>query len=168
MAQERGLHVSVTALETRPVLQGARLTTFELTHKGVPTTLICDNMMGWYLSNHHVDAIFVGCDRVAKNGDFANKIGTFTLAAIAHGFHVPFYVCMPSTTIDFDAQNMHDIEIEFRNPEEVRSLWYEKPMVAAEAEILNPAFDCTPRDFVTGYITEKGILAPPFTKEMFV
>ena len=105
---------------------------------------------------------------MATNGDFANKIGTFTLAALAHAFAVPFYVCMPSTTIDFDAQNMHDIEIEFRNPEEVRSLWYEKPMVAAEAEILNPAFDCTPRDFVTGYITEKGILAPPFTKEMFV
>jgi methylthioribose-1-phosphate isomerase len=167
MAQERGLHVSVTALETRPVLQGARLTTFELTHKGVPTTLICDNMMGWYLSNHHVDAIFVGCDRVATNGDFANKIGTFTLAALAHAFAVPFYVCLPSTTIDFDAESMGDIEIEFRDPEEVRSLWYEKPMVAAEAEILNPAFDCTPRDFVTGYITEKGILAPPFTKEMF-
>ena len=168
MAQEQGRSVSVTALETRPVLQGARLTTFELTHKGVPTTLICDNMMGWYLSNHHVDAIFVGCDRVATNGDFANKIGTFTLAAMAHAFAVPFYVCLPSTTIDFDAESMDDIEIEFRNSEEVRSMWYKNPMVAMEAEILNPAFDCTPRDFVTGYITEKGILAPPFTKEMFV
>lgn len=166
VAQERGCSVAVTALETRPVLQGARLTTFELAYNNVPTTLITDSMMGWYLDNHEVDAIFVGCDRVATNGDFANKIGTFTLAMMAYAFKVPFYVCMPSTTIDFNARDMHDIEIEFRDPEEVRSMWYEKPMVAPQTEILNPAFDCTEHGFVTGYITEYGVLTPPFTKEM--
>ena len=167
VAQEQGKQIAVTALETRPVLQGARLTTFELAYNNVPTTLITDSMMGWYLDNHQVDAIFVGCDRVAVNGDFANKIGTFTLAMMAYAYKVPFYLCLPSTTIDFNARAMSDITIEFRDPEEVRSMWYEKPMVAPQAEILNPSFDCTGHGLVTGYITEYGILKPPFTKEMF-
>lgn len=167
VAQEQGKRVAVTALETRPVLQGARLTTFELTQREVPTTLITDGMMGWYLATHHVDAVFVGCDRVATNGDFANKIGTYTLSVLAKEYGVPFYVCTPSTTIDFTAPDRHAITIEFRNPEEVRNQWYEKPMVAAQAEILNPAFDCTPAANVSGYITEKGILQPPFREEMF-
>ena len=119
------------------------------------------------MSSRHIDAIFVGCDRVATNGDFANKIGTYTLAVLAEKHHVPFYVCTPSTTIDFSAKSAEDIEIEFRDPEEVRNMWYCLPMVSQEATILNPAFDLTPAALVTGYITEKGILLPPFSKESF-
>lgn len=166
-AVEENKHIEVFACETRPVLQGARLTTFELTYNDIPTTLITDNMMGWLLSTHKIDAVFVGCDRVAINGDFANKIGTYTLAVMAKRHNVPFYVCTPSTTIDFNANSLDDIIIEMRNPEEVRALWYAQPMVTEKAAILNPAFDCTPNDLVTGFITEKGILKPPFSKEMF-
>lgn len=166
-AIENGKNVSVVACETRPVLQGARLTSFELTYRGVETTLITDNMMGWYLSDHHIDAIFVGCDRVAVNGDFANKIGTYTLSVVAKELGVPFYVCTPSTTIDFSAKDAADIHIEYRDPEEIRRMWYERPMTTEEVGILNPAFDCTPAENVTGYITEYGILKPPFRKEMF-
>ncbi len=166
-AVEEGKQVEVFSCETRPVLQGARLTTFELTYNNIKTTLITDNMIGWLLSNTHIDAIFVGCDRVALNGDFANKIGTYNLAVMAQRHRVPFYVCTPSTTIDFQAKSREDITIELRNPEEVRTMWYEKPMVAEKANILNPAFDCSPAELVTGFITEKGILQPPFSKEMF-
>lgn len=166
-ATEEGKQVEVFACETRPVLQGARLTTFELTYNNIPTTLITDNMMGWLLSNRKIDAVFVGCDRVAVNGDFANKIGTYTLAVMAQRHNVPFYVCTPSTTIDFNAQSKDDIIIEMRNPDEVRHLWYAQPMVTEKADILNPSFDCAPAELVTGFITEKGILKPPFTKEMF-
>jgi len=167
-AKEAGKRVAVYACETRPVLQGARLTTFELTYNHIPTTLITDNMMGWLMSTQKIDAIFVGCDRVAKNGDFANKIGTYTLAVMAEKHGIPFYVCTPSTTIDFSAENASDIQIEFRDPEEVRSMWYSAPMVAKDALILNPSFDCTPASLVTGYITERGILLPPFEKELFI
>lgn len=166
-AVEENKHIEVFACETRPVLQGARLTTFELTYNDIPTTLITDNMMGWLLSTHKINAVFVGCDRVAINGDFANKIGTYTLAVMAKRHNVPFYVCTPSTTIDFNANSLDDIIIEMRNPEEVRALWYAQPMVTEKATILNPAFDCTPNDLVTGFITERGILKPPFSKEMF-
>lgn len=166
-ATEAGKFVEVFSCETRPILQGARLTTFELTYNDIPTTLITDNMMGWLLSNYKIDAIFVGCDRVAINGDFANKIGTYTLAVMAKRHGVPFYVCTPSTTIDFNAKNQEDITIEMRNSDEVRSLWYKQSMVAEKADILNPAFDCTPAELVTGFITEKGIVRPPFFKEMF-
>lgn len=166
-AAEEGKHVEVFSCETRPVLQGARLTTFELTYNDIPTTLITDNMMGWLFSTHKIDAVFVGCDRVAVNGDFANKIGTYTLAVMANRHKVPFYVCTPSTTIDFNAQSKDDIIIEMRNPEEVRTMWYAQPMVTEKAAILNPSFDCAPAELVTGFITEKGILKPPFSKEMF-
>ncbi len=164
---ENGKKIHVFSCETRPVLQGARLTTFELTYNNVPTTLITDNMMGWLFQNKQIDCIFVGCDRVAKNGDFANKIGTNTLAILAHHYQIPFYVCMPSTTIDFNAEDGTSFVIEQRSDEEVRKLWYEKEMVAKEAHILNPSFDCTSFEYVSGYITEKGILMPPFIKEDF-
>lgn len=162
-----GKKVEVYACETRPVLQGARLTTFELVNAGVPTTLIADNMIGWLLSTKKIDAIFVGCDRVAKNGDFANKIGTHTLAVLAKAYRVPFYVCTPSTTIDFDAASKEDIVIEYRDAEEIRSMWYKKPMVDNRVNIINPSFDCTGAEFVTGFITERGIIQPPFTRECF-
>jgi methylthioribose-1-phosphate isomerase len=166
-AQQEGRHVRVYSLETRPVLQGARLTTFELTSRGVQTTAITDSMAGWLMATHSIDAIFTGCDRVARNGDFANKIGTYGLAVLAKAHHIPFYVCLPSTTIDFDARDGQDITIEFRDAEEVRSMWYREPMVAKEAEILNPAFDCSPAELATGFITERGILLPPFDEDFF-
>lgn len=166
-AAERGKEVAVVACETRPILQGARLTTFELTYNNIPTTLITDNMVGWYMATHHVDAIFVGCDRVAVNGDFANKIGTYSLSLLAKEHNIPFYVCTPSTTIDFSAETFSDITIEHRSPNEIRTMWYQRPMVAEKAEILNPAFDCTPVTNVTGFITESGLLKPPFKREMF-
>lgn len=166
-ATEEGKSIEVYACETRPVLQGARLTTFELTYNNIPTTLITDNMIGWLLSIQKIDAIFVGCDRVATNGDFANKIGTYTLAVMAKTHHIPFYVCTPSTTIDFNAASKDNITIEFRQPDEIRAMWYEQPMVTEKANILNPAFDCSPACLVTGFITERGILTPPFKKEQF-
>lgn len=166
-AQEEGRHVHVYSLETRPVLQGARLTTFELTARGVQTTAITDSMAGWLMATHPIDAIFTGCDRVARNGDFANKIGTYGLAVLAKAHHIPFYVCLPSTTVDFNAHDGKEFTIEFRDTEEVRSMWYCEPMVAKDAEILNPAFDCSPAELVTGYITERGILLPPFDEEDF-
>lgn len=166
-AIEQGKDVEVFACETRPILQGARLTTFELTYNNVKTTLITDNMVGWLMQHKKIDAIFVGCDRVAINGDFANKIGTNVLAIMAKYHQIPFYVCMPSTTIDFTAVSSKSFIIEQRSTDEVKKLWYEKEMVSDRANILNPAFDCTGTDFVTGYITEKGVLHPPFVKEDF-
>ena len=166
-AAEANKNIEVFACETRPVLQGARLTSFELTYNNIPTTVITDNMIGWLFSTHAIDVVFVGCDRVAINGDFANKIGTYTLAVLAKEHGVPFYVCMPSTTIDFQSKNGDEFIIEQRDADEIRNLWFEKPMVAKDAKILNPAFDSTPSRYVTGYITEKGIIKPPFIEETF-
>lgn len=166
-AEEEGRHIHVYALETRPVLQGARLTTFELTSRGVNTSMITDGMAGWLMATHHIDAVLTGCDRVAKNGDFVNKIGTYGLAVLAKVHHIPFYVCLPSTTIDFEAENSDSFVIEFREDSEVYSMWYKEPMVAKGTKILNPSFDCSPARLVTGYITERGIIQPPFYKEMF-
>lgn len=157
VAAEEGKKVSVISLETRPLLQGARLTAYELTANGIDTTTICDNMAATVLASGRVKAIFTGCDRVAANGDAANKIGTYMLAILAKHFSVPFYVCAPYSTIDFNTQTGDDIVIEQRPADEVRSLWYSKPMVAKDAKIYNPAFDVTPSELITAFITEKGI-----------
>ncbi len=155
-----GKNVSVTALETRPLLQGARLTAFELTENGIDTTLICDNMAASVLASGEIKAIFTGCDRVAANGDAANKIGTLMLAVLAKHYNVPFYVCAPYSTIDFDTKCGKDIVIEQRSEEEIRSLWYKTPMVTKKAKIYNPAFDVTPAELITAFVTEKGIKKP--------
>ncbi len=166
VAAEDGKQISVYSLETRPLLQGARLTAYELTANGIDTTTICDNMAASVLASGKIKAIFTGCDRVAANGDAANKIGTYMLAILAKHFKVPFYICAPYSTIDFDTATGDDIVIEQRSGDEVRSLWYSSPMVASEAKIYNPAFDVTPAKLITAFITEKGIKKPNRLKKV--
>ena len=160
VAKEQGHRLSVYADETRPLLQGARLTAYELCEAGIETTVICDNMASYVMRKGLVDAVLVGCDRVAANGDTANKIGTSGVAILAKYYHIPFYVCAPFSTIDLNTETGKDIPIEMRDGEEIRSLWYQKPMVPAAAKTLNPAFDITPHELVTAFITEKGVLQP--------
>ena len=160
VAKEQGHSLSVYADETRPLLQGARLTAYELCEAGIEATVICDNMASYVMRKGLVDAVLVGCDRVAANGDTANKIGTSGVAILAKYYHIPFYVCAPFSTIDLNTETGKDIPIEMRDGEEIRSLWYQKPMVPAAAKTLNPAFDITPHELVTAFITEKGVLQP--------
>ena len=150
--------------ETRPLLQGARLTAFELQSAGVDTTLICDSMASITMARGRVDIVFVGCDRVCANGDFANKTGTSGVAILAKHYGIPFYVCAPSSTIDMGLARGEEIPIEERPAEEVTQLWYAQPMAPAGVKVDNPAFDVTDHGLVTGFITEKGIAYPPFDK----
>ena len=143
--------------ETRPLLQGARLTTYELMRAGIKTTLICDNMAAALMAEDKIDIIFVGADTVAVNGDIANKIGTLSLAINAAHFGIPFYVCAPSSSFDPKCLRGKDIIIERRAAEEVTSLWYEKPVAPQGVEVENPAFDITPHQLISGIITEEGI-----------
>lgn len=160
-AHGEGKHINVYADETRPMLQGARLTAYELTRSGINTTLICDNMAATVMSQGKIQMVLVGCDRVAANGDTANKIGTHGVAIMARHFGIPFYVCGPSSTFDPLTPTGKDIVIEQRHPDEVRSQWYQKPMAPADCNIFNPAFDVTPHELITGFITEKGIITNP-------
>ena len=157
LAHESGKRVRVYADETRPLLQGARLTAFELAENGIPVTLQCDNMAASLMSKGMIDVIFVGADRVAKNGDVANKIGTLGLAIIAKHYGVPFYVCAPFSTVDLCCESGDDIVIEQRNGTEVSEMHYKKRMTHKNASIYNPAFDVTPAELITGIITERGI-----------
>jgi len=150
--------------ETRPLLQGARLSAFEMQSAGVDTTLICDNMASITMRRGEIDIIFVGCDRVAANGDFANKIGTSGVAILAKYYGIPFYVCAPSSTIDLSIPDGDAIVIEERPPEEVTDLWYAKPMAPRGVKVHNPAFDVTDHHLITGIITERGIAYPPFDR----
>ncbi len=161
-ATEAGLRLRVYADETRPLLQGARLTAWELMRAGVDTTLICDSMAAWVMSRGLVDIALVGCDRVAANGDAANKIGTLGVGVLAKRFGIPFYVCAPMSTIDRDTPDGGHIEIEERGGAEVTELWYKERMAPRGVKVLNPAFDVTPAELISGYITERGILRPPF------
>ncbi len=146
--------------ETRPLLQGARLTSYELQRAGVDVTLICDNMASIVMKNGWVQACFVGCDRVAANGDTANKIGTSGVAIIAKHYGIPFYCCAPSSTIDMTMESGDEIHIEQRKGEEVTEMWYAKRMAPEGVGVVNPAFDVTDHSLVTGIITEKGIAYP--------
>ncbi|MBQ1414375.1 MAG: S-methyl-5-thioribose-1-phosphate isomerase [Lachnospiraceae bacterium] len=148
--------------ETRPLLQGARLSAFEMQTAGVDTTLICDNMASITMKRGKIDIVFVGCDRVAANGDFANKIGTSGVAILAKHYGIPFYCCAPSSTIDMSIKSGDEIVIEERKPEEVTEMWYKKRMAPEGVKVNNPAFDVTDHTLVTGIITEKGIAYPPF------
>ena len=162
-AIERGLPgLRVYCDETRPLLQGARLSAFEMVSAGVDTTLLCDNMASSLMKSGKVDIIFVGCDRVARNGDAANKIGTSGVAILAAHYGIPFYVCAPSSTIDGAIASGADIPIEFRPPEEVTELWYEKRMAPEGVGVYNPAFDVTDAGLITGIITERGLVRAPF------
>lgn len=166
LGQERGYHLRVFCDETRPLLQGARLTAFELSASGIDTTLICDNMSGMVMKNGWVDAVFVGCDRVAANGDTANKIGTSMAALAARQYGVPFYVCAPTSTIDMETLTGDDIVIEERKPEEVAEMWYEKPMAPKGIKVYNPAFDVTDHSLITGIVTEYGVARPPYRESL--
>lgn len=153
--------LKVYADETRPVLQGARLTTWELMRGRIDTTLICDNMAASLMAKKEIDKVIVGADRIAKNGDTANKIGTYNLAVLAHYHRVPFYVAAPLSTIDMQIKSGKEIPIEERPPEEVRKIKgvYISPR---NVKVRNPAFDVTPNKLITAIITEKGILRKPF------
>ncbi|MBR0163134.1 MAG: S-methyl-5-thioribose-1-phosphate isomerase [Lachnospiraceae bacterium] len=165
MALEQGWRpeeMHVYCDETRPLLQGARLTSFELHRAGVPVTVQCDNMASVLMRQGKIDIIFTGCDRVAKCGDAANKIGTATLAILAKHYNIPFYICAPSSTIDPDTPAGKDIPIEMRDPEEITSMWYEDRMVEEGIDVFNPAFDVTDASLITGIITEKGLFHAPY------
>lgn len=162
IAKEKGKNISVYADETRPLLQGARLTAYELTEAGIDTTVLCDNMASYAMASGKIKAVFVGCDRVAANGDTANKIGTSGVAILAKHYGIPFYVCAPFSTIDINTPTGKEIPIEQRDGEELRTMWYQKSMIPEGAKTLNPAFDVTDHSLITGFVTEKGILQPPF------
>ncbi len=162
LGTERGMKFKVFSDETRPLLQGARLTSYELHRAGVDVTLICDNMASIVMKNGWVQACFVGCDRVAANGDTANKIGTSGVAILARHYGIPFYVLGPTSTIDMDCPDGAHIPIEERDPEEIKNLWYEKPMALPDVKCYNPAFDVTDHELITAIVTEKGICRPPF------
>ncbi len=159
-----GSDMHVYCDETRPLLQGARLTAFELYNAGINTTLQCDNMASMLMKQGKIDIIFVGCDRVAKNGDSANKIGTSGLAILAKHYGIPFYICAPSSTIDLNTATGDDIPIEMRDPEEVTTMWYKERMAPEGIDAFNPAFDFAEHGLITGIITEKGIATAPFDK----
>ena len=166
LAAERGVHLRVFADETRPLLQGARLTSYELHRAGVDVTLICDNMASMVMKNGWVQACFVGCDRVAANGDTANKIGTSGVAVLAKHYGIPVYVLGPTSTVDLRCPDGDHIPIELRDPEEIKTLWYEKPMALPGVKCYNPSFDVTDHTLITGIVTEKGICRPPYTESL--
>ena len=166
LAAERGIHIRVFADETRPLLQGARLTSYELQRAGVDVTLICDNMASMVMKNGWVQACFVGCDRIAANGDFANKIGTSGVALLARHNGIPGYTLGPTSTIDMNCPDGDHIPIELRDGDEIKNLWYEKPMALPEVKCFNPSFDVTDHELLTGIVTEKGICYPPFTESL--
>ncbi len=162
-AQEQGKKISVIATETRPLLQGARLTTWELKQMGIPVTLITDSMAGYFMSRGKIDCVIVGADRIAANGDVANKIGTYTVAVLAKENNVLFYVAAPTSTVDLSLASGAEIPIEERNPEEVTHI--QGVRIAPEGiKAANPAFDVTPHNYISAIITEKGIIEEPYKK----
>lgn len=166
LGRERGMNFRVYCDETRPLLQGARLSSFELSADGVDTILICDSMASQVMKNGWVNAVFVGCDRVASNGDSCNKIGTSGLAILAKYYGIPFYVLGPTSTIDMNISKGEDIVIEERPPEEITEMWYRKRMAPEGIKVYNPAFDVTDHELITGIITEFGISLPPYEESL--
>jgi methylthioribose-1-phosphate isomerase len=164
-AKEAGKKIRVVADETRPFLQGARLTAWELVKEQIPVTLITDSMAGYFMKQGAIDLVLVGADRIAANGDTANKIGTYSLAVLAKEHGLPFYVAAPCSTIDHQTATGQDIPIEERASEEVTHVGGRR-MAAEGVKVLNPAFDVTPHTYLSGIITEKGILPPPFLKSI--
>ena len=164
-AHAQGKVSMVYADETRPLLQGARLTAYELAADRIPVTLICDDMAGALMAKGKVDLVVVGCDRMAANGDFANKIGTYSLAVLARYHHIPFYTALPSSTRDLSIPDGSRIPVEQRSAQEV-SAFAGLPTAPADVPVWNPAFDVTPHSLLTGIITERGVLRPPFEPEL--
>ncbi|MFO7866622.1 MAG: S-methyl-5-thioribose-1-phosphate isomerase [Candidatus Aminicenantes bacterium] len=157
--------IQVYADETRPLLQGARLTCWELERDGIPVVLITDSMAGYLMTKGEVDAVVTGADRIAANGDTANKIGTYSLSVLARESHVPFYIAAPLSTIDFNLADGSEIPIEERDPREVLTAGGQ-PVAPPGIKVRNPAFDTTPAGGITGIITEKGIARPPYTDSL--
>jgi methylthioribose-1-phosphate isomerase len=155
-AQAQGKRIKVFADETRPVLQGARLTVWELQQQGVDVTLICDNTAAFLMKTKKIDCVIVGADRVAKNGDVANKIGTYNLAVLAKAHNIPFYVAAPTSSFDSAIEDGEKIKIEERSSDEVIN-WFEKRIAPLETKVWSPAFDVTPAELISAYVTEKGI-----------
>ncbi len=162
LGQERGMHFHMYVDETRPLLQGARLTTWELMRAGIDTTLICDNMAGLCMKQGKIQAVLTGCDRVAANGDAANKIGTSSVAVLASYYHIPLYIFCPATTFDPDTATGDDIVIEERDPEEIRSMHYAEPKAPEGIKCYNPAFDVTDHSLISAFVTDRGIIRPPY------
>ncbi len=161
-ARDAGKRVSVYADETRPLLQGARLTAYELVRAGIPTTLICDNMAAQVMKEGRVDLVVVGADRIAANGDAANKIGTYGVAVLAHAHGIPFYVAAPSSTFDLSLATGDAIPIEQRSGDEITEGYFAHRIAPAGVETYAPAFDVTPARLIAAIVTEKGVLRPPF------
>lgn len=158
-AKDQGKNIHIYVDETRPVGQGARLTYWELLKNSIPATLIADNMAACLMQLNKIDAVIVGADRIAKNGDTANKIGTYSLAVLAHYHQIPFYVAAPLSTFDFSIKSGDEIPIEFRNKEEILAFWNIDNK--NDYNVYNPAFDVTPNHLISGIITEKGIIKNP-------
>ena len=166
LGQEKGYGFHVYCDETRPVLQGARLTARELMDSGIDTTVICDNMVSSLMKEGKIQAVFVGCDRVAANGDTANKIGTSGVAIIAKHYGVPMYIMAPTSTIDMNTKTGDEIHIEQRNPDEVTEMWYKRRMAPEGVKVYNPAFDVTDHELITAIVTEFGIARAPYTESL--
>ncbi len=156
----------IYACETRPLLQGARLTTWELKKKGIPVTLICDNTAATLMAKGEIDKVIVGADRIASNGDVANKIGTYNMAVLASFHNIPFYVAAPLSSFDLKIKTGRDIPIEQRDKKEITELFFKRPIAAADVEVINPAFDVTAHQLITAIITERGIIRPPCKKNI--
>jgi methylthioribose-1-phosphate isomerase len=163
--KESGQKFEVLVNETRPFLQGARLTAWELKKEKIAATLITDNMSGYLMQTGRVDAVVVGCDRIAANGDVANKIGTYTIAVLARRHGIPFYVAGPTSSIDLNCPTGKDIPIEQRDPKEVSHM-FGRPLVPEGMNILNPAFDVTSQELISAIITEKGVIYPPYRQNI--
>lgn len=166
LGKEKGYNFHVFCDETRPLLQGARLTSFELENAGIDTTLICDNMASIVMKQGKINAVLVGTDRIAANGDIANKIGTSGVAVLAKHYNIPFYVLGPYSTIDYACKTGDDIEIELRDADEIKNMWYEKPMALEKTKCYNPAFDVTDNDLITAIITDRGIIRQPYKENL--
>ena len=164
-AVEQGKHIAVIADETRPFLQGARLTAWELVREGISTTVITESMAGPLMRAGEIDLVVVGADRIAANGDTANKIGTYTVAVLAHEHKIPFYVAAPLSTIDLSTPDGDHIPIEERDQREITHIGTSR-LTPEGAKIRNPAFDVTPNRYIAGIITERGIFGPPYAESL--
>lgn len=165
-AKEEGKNIKVFACETRPLLQGARLTTWELMRKGIDVTLNCDNMAAALMAQGKINRVIAGADRIAANGDTANKIGTYSLAVLAHFHKIPFYIAAPKSTFDLNIKSGKSIPIEQRSHTEVTGLFSKTSIAPKNVKVFNPAFDVTPHYLITAIITDKGIIRPPYSKNI--
>jgi len=165
-AKEQGKTLKVFSCETRPMLQGARLTTWELKKKGVDVTLICDSMAAALMRQGKIKKVIAGADRIAANGDTANKIGTYSLAVLSRYHGIPFYIAAPASTFDLKIKNGKDIPIEERQAREVTELFFQRPIANSDIKVFNPAFDVTPQGLISAIITDKGIIRPPYIKNI--